>query len=97
MLIEVNETELATILAGLRAYQWIRDGTIKECWEGGRLDMEEIASNGGTHEQLDGPGVERLCERLNCSEMCGKDVKQFDVPYASARRVVDRCLELRGL
>jgi hypothetical protein len=66
MFLQVDERELATILAALR--YWQRDGLLSD--EHGDLATpgpeNDIATAGGTHEPLDLDEIDELCERLNC-------------------------------
>lgn len=66
MFLQVDERELATILAALR--YWQRDGLSSD--EHGDLATpgpeNDIATDGGTHEPLDLDEIDELCERINC-------------------------------
>ena len=56
---QLDERELAAVLAGLRQYQ--SNGRID-----GILECEEIATGGGAFESLSREEIDVLCERLNC-------------------------------
>lgn len=56
---ELSAREVATILAALRQYQ---RGTYH------RLELEEIATNGGEFEALTADEIDELCQRINCGE-----------------------------
>ena len=56
----MNQRELKTVLAALR--YWQREGR----FSGGH--EQDIATNGGASEPLDGDEIDALCERLNCGE-----------------------------
>lgn len=62
---EINEQELATILAALRTYQ-------------GRAypsnEILEIATDGGEHTPLSENDIDELCERLNGSPQEGDEI-----------------------
>ncbi len=55
----LNNREVATVLAALRHWQRVTNP---------RLELEEIASDGGTLEPLSVEEIDDLCERINCSE-----------------------------
>ena len=56
MKIEIDDRELATILAALRCY------TEFGC------SAEDIATNGGEFEPLDDEEIDALCEEMNLGE-----------------------------
>ena len=58
---EMNEVELATVLAALRYYQkgLETNGGSPPC------DVDEVATDGGTLDALSTYEIEDLCERLN--------------------------------
>ena len=63
MKIDIDDVELATILAALRFYQ--QKGM---CEPANRSDaIEEIATSNGDKISLDADSLGDLCERLNCS------------------------------
>ncbi len=54
---ELNDQELATVLAALRHYQVSHSSLNK--------DIDDIATNGGTMNALTRKQIDHLCERLN--------------------------------
>jgi hypothetical protein len=56
--IELDERELAAVLAGLRSLS----GTYH------RSELEDILTDGGSFEQLDDDEIDELCERINFGE-----------------------------
>jgi hypothetical protein len=58
---ELSDREHATVLAALRAYQWV-DETLKE---DERPDLSDIVTNCGKVKALDAAEIDALCERLN--------------------------------
>lgn len=60
--------ELGTILAALRAWQDQVDGGFEI-----ESKYEDIATDGGTHEMLDGEEIDALCEKLNLGADYGED------------------------
>ena len=67
MFLQVDNRELATILAALRYYQ--RTGVCLDARNGDLIIPEEerdVATDGGTLEPLDENEIDELCERVNC-------------------------------
>ncbi len=62
----MNNTERDTILAGLRALQDRIKGPPYT-----RLELEQLATNGGEHEAMTSEEIDDLCERLNISYPTG--------------------------
>lgn len=59
----INNRQRDTILAALRNYQ----GTYH------RIELTEIATNGGEHTELDAEEIDELCESLNMEHEKGDD------------------------
>jgi hypothetical protein len=59
--VDIDEAELATILAALRYYQ--REGLGEP--DNRPIEIHDIATNGGAVISLDDAGIDVLCERLN--------------------------------
>lgn len=57
-IIEVTEAERSTILAALR--YWQNRGSKHQPIE----DLEQIATNSGTHEELSADEIDDICERI---------------------------------
>ncbi len=82
MYLNVNNRELATILAALRYWQHkgIEGPTKPHC-----LAEWDIAADNGTHIPLDANEIDALCERVNCDD---------DLPaqlLAALERAVEDC------
>lgn len=61
----LTERELATTLAALR--YWQRHGARQMLTSRNRLDVDDVATDGGTLEPLTVSEIDSLCERLNVS------------------------------
>lgn len=59
--IEVDDREVATILAALRFYQAGRQFDASARMEA----IDDIATNGGDVDALDAEEIDELCERIN--------------------------------
>lgn len=67
MQVNLNERELATVLAALR--YWQRVGYVQSAMHGGRALPEwSIAIDGGTLTELSHAEIDFLCERINLGE-----------------------------
>jgi hypothetical protein len=58
--VTLNERELATVLAALRAYQNVQQH------EALAPEIAEIATNGGRLPLMDDSEIDDLCESINC-------------------------------
>jgi hypothetical protein len=59
--VELDQRELAAVLAGLRCLQSHMGNTDFPA------ELDDILTNGNTIRQLDENEVDKLCERINCS------------------------------
>lgn len=58
--LQVTAAERDTILAALRYWKWDKDGESPD-----NAMLDDIATNGGSHEALDAEAIDELCEKIN--------------------------------
>ena len=87
-MIDLNDSQHATVLAALRYYQANGQGDPLNR----RLDIHDIATNGDTVISLDADGIDDLCEQINA------DGHVADPPVSVAQqRLIDDAAKARGL
>lgn len=62
---KLNEQELATVLAALRWYQHLITGKHPTPYNELTAAIHEIATDGGTIEELNAEEIDALCEKIN--------------------------------